>query len=484
MFGTSRIQNNRQFLLASLTLIVCGFTYFTRSALGGLLPVWSDEFFYYLNAKNFFLNSTLEAAFTYTGQGSILFHADAHGFAYPLLHGTIAWIFGFHPLNIPLTNLSLVALSLLIIFLSANLKAEQKLTMAVCLSGFFVVPFYTFTYMQESLHLFFATVLSLLLIIIYKDARPKARTIVIYLLIILIAALFRNIWLFWSIGLLPLATNKKSLLLYALIFIIFSGIAFLAIKLLYDPFSSGYFSQLTLVIQQGNLTSIALSLITHLFTNIKLYFTPGSGLTLLYFAARTIIAFGTAGLFILSYRNNDRLYRAAMLICFVNLALLLYAPLEGTRSISPLFYLVTIIFVYRSQETWSTTLLVFTLALLPFTYLPLSEELSERSRQFSSYYANTSAVAAYDALATEADVKDAPLVYLAELPKDYSPDLLLLPLQTTSGKPIKYAVNYSAVAINLRRNYDFVLSKTRRSAVDFMKEVTSNSYCTLYRLKK
>ena len=81
-------------------------------------PVWSDEFFYYVNAFSFVENNTLKAALTYSGKGSLWLGADTHGFAYPLFHGLIGKVFGWNNLNFIYTNLILVFITLFIINLN------------------------------------------------------------------------------------------------------------------------------------------------------------------------------------------------------------------------------------------------------------------------------------------------------------------------------------------------------------------------------
>ena len=76
-----------------------GYIFLLLQVSSNYLPVWSDEFFYYTNSFSFFKNNTLQAALTFSGSGSSVLGADAHGFAYPLLNGAIAKIFGWRNTN-------------------------------------------------------------------------------------------------------------------------------------------------------------------------------------------------------------------------------------------------------------------------------------------------------------------------------------------------------------------------------------------------
>ena len=73
--------------------------------------------------------------------------------------------------------------------------------------------------MQESLHVFFSIFLSVLLFQINAKASNKGH-IIAYVFVILLAGLFRGLWFFWLIGLIPLAKNKLQHRLFYLLFVL------------------------------------------------------------------------------------------------------------------------------------------------------------------------------------------------------------------------------------------------------------------------
>ncbi|OJV42954.1 MAG: hypothetical protein BGO29_07255 [Bacteroidales bacterium 36-12] len=123
-------------------------------------PVWSDEFFYYINTCSFIENNTLKAALTLNGKGSVVFGSDTHGFGYPLLHGVIAKVFGWHNLNFIIFNFVLLTFSIITIWFMKSVRHIHKLWISIYILLFPFFTLYAFTYMQEIVHIFIAILLS------------------------------------------------------------------------------------------------------------------------------------------------------------------------------------------------------------------------------------------------------------------------------------------------------------------------------------
>ena len=77
-----------EYALIFLTLIFVILTYsnLITELTSEYLPATSDEYLYYVNAKSFYINDTLSAAITFSGNGSYLLSSDAHGFTYSLFN--------------------------------------------------------------------------------------------------------------------------------------------------------------------------------------------------------------------------------------------------------------------------------------------------------------------------------------------------------------------------------------------------------------
>lgn len=475
----SKAYRNATYL--AIGILLCVYAYWIFQARTGLLPIWSDEFCYYANARSFTENTTIRAAYTYTGKGSLLFQADGHGFAYPLLHGFIGKLIGFHSLNLPLTNIAFMLLSLLLVICQKGLNHSQKATITLILFTFLTVPLYSFTFMQESFHLLIAVVCTVLMLSIYEKRRR--RDIVIFLLIIGIASLFRNLWLFWSIGLIPLALNRKQLFQYISLFIFCAVLSFLFARLFWDSFPS-YFSSVTNLIGQGLFSEAAKSLYNHCISNIESYFTGELSKPYPYFPTKLIIFFSVVTMATLYQISKEKVYLAATLIGIVNFALLLITfdawDWREIRSMSPLFYMFTIIIVSKKHVYVTIACLVFTITSFPHVRNLTSKFLLERNQQAVNFKNTAFLSAPPQQLATILDSASHPLVLLGYIPQDYTQDLLLLPLRTSSGKPIRYAINYFNERINFA-DYNFVLVRNDLPVAErHFRRIMNAGYFTLY----
>lgn len=448
-------------LLISISAI---YIFWAWTAKGGLLPVWSDEFFYYLNTRNFYENSTLRAALTYTGKGSLVFQADSHGFAYPLLHGTVAKLIGFHQLNIPFTNLFFVALTVVFILLRKELNSAQKGTIAVGLMTYLIIPLNTFTFIQESLQLFISVTAACLLVDIYKTRDP--RKIVLYLFLLIIAGLFRNLWLFWIAGLLPLARNRKELGGWLFLLLTATATAFLISKLFWDSFP-GYFTAMTRALGAGHIGTALLSLVSHFWSNVVSYAIGELNKPLPYYPVKLAIAGAAGALAYLAYLRRKPIYLACTVIAAINLGLLFLAydawDWREIRSMSPILYLFLVVVVTEKERFLSLFALVFMVATFPFVFRLTGQYLNERKLQAANYKLAMENNMGYGSIAVAADGVRCPLILFGYIPPDNALDILLVPLKTPSGKQIRYAVNYYGEKLNIL-DYDFILTNVARTS--------------------
>lgn len=461
--------------------LIAIYAYWIFQVQTGFLPTVSDEFAYYLNAQSFTENTTLRAAMTFTGKGSLLFQSDAHGFAYPLLHGTIGKIIGFHPLNLPFTNIVFIFLALLIISCQRDLQISQKTTLAVLLLAYILVPVYAFTYMQEALHFFVAVVFTLLLYKIYE--RESLRLVSLYLLLLVIAALFRPLWLFWSIGLLPLARNKKQFFQFSLIFLFYAGLSLVFVKLFIENFPSS-FRVVTQLVGQGRIGEALQSLSAQFVLNVGAYFTGGFSQPYSYYLAKLLIFFSVVALLGLYHVRKIKIYLAAALIGVINFGLLLITynawDWREIRSMSPLFFMFAIIIVAKREKYLTLACLILCLSAFPSVYNLTTNFISEHKKQAVAFTSSAPFFKPPQSMLTLLDSKPQPLILFGYRPQDYSLDLLFLPLRTSSGKPVRYAIN--AYNDNLEdQSYDFVLYRSN-SVPDWISSfaVLKTNYFALY----
>lgn len=458
------------------------YIFWAWTAKEGLLPVWSDEFFYYLNTRNFVENSTLRAAFTYTGKGSLIFQADSHGFAYPLFHGMIARMIGFHQLNIPFTNLLFVIMTVILIFLRKELNFAQKVTIVVGLMTCFIVPLNTFTYMQESLQLFVSVTAACLLVDIY--ASRDTRKIILYLVLLIAASLFRNLWLFWVAGLLPLAQNRRELGGWLFLLLAAASTAFLFTRLFWDSFPA-YFTTVTRFLDAGQFAEALLSLASHFWSNVVSYAIGERHQPFPYYPVKLAIACAVGALVYLAWRRRKPIYLACTFIAAANLGLLMLAydawDWREIRTMSPILYLFLVVVVTEKEKFLSLFALVFMVAIFPFVFRLTGQYLEERKLQAANYKLSMENPQLYNAIAVAADETENPLVLFGYVPSDNSLDLLVVPLKTSSGKQIRYAVNYFRENVNVV-NFDLILiNRVKASTLTYPKPILTVGSFTLYR---
>lgn len=419
-------------------------------------PVWSDEFFYFINTYSFIQNETLEAALTFGGKGSVVFGADAHGFGYPLLQGSLANIFSWSNLNFIYFNLTIVLIAILFIWFLQSITINQKLWISCIFLLFPFFPLYAFTYMQEAIHIFIATIISILIYHVYHKEDNRAY-IAILIIIIFISGVFRSLWFFWLIGLLPLAKSKRELISYGLLFI--SGIILSVITTrLFTESVPNYFNSIVTLLDNGQIGDMFVSLFSHFYENIKLYFFNEND-DLLYRSIK-YINFGTVFYFAFQgIKSKSRLAISLALIGILNFLLLflLYDAFDWReiRTMSPLFYFYILFIVLNTNSLIRYLKIGGLCFLFSLTIGKTNKRIAERNNH------NLQQINKEQNLHKEiADkVSDNSVVLVSYIPRDYSYDLLNLPVQNSNGSPVRYIIQYYNVE---KVKADYVLSRPKQ----------------------
>lgn len=299
-----------------LGLFVLGVYAYFSWYLGGEFPVlWSDEWLYLINAKSFYEWGSFQAAMTYDGFGSYLFGADSHGPFYPLVHGTVALVFSWNPINFLGVNLFLFMLSTWGFWFSkVSIRKEWIL--------FFILQplilFYSFSLMQELIHVFGAMMGCLLIQRIAE--KKKKRQVISFLGFILFMSLFRSSWMIWGIALLPFFPKRYSWLPQLGFGLLLLGIS-LGIQLLITEQVPTHFAQVARLLASGNLldafSQIGVKFLQNLFD--LLVYSEGK--------AYYLVKMGLLGQFVLliflSFRRKSSILQAGVLVFGAHLLLLL-----------------------------------------------------------------------------------------------------------------------------------------------------------------
>jgi len=196
------ISNARQSHISLAILVgLCGvYFYFFSFINSSYAPYYGDEFFYYKNAESFHQTSKLEAAFTYTGKGSMVVGFDAHGPGYPILYGSIGKVFGWFGSLIPIINVSILIIALLLLVIQKKTSLQVKYLQLTLILGSPITLFYSFSFLPELIQIAGAILLFLQFKRYHKNRNRVDLILLIFLILFL--GLIRSTWFFGLIGLI------------------------------------------------------------------------------------------------------------------------------------------------------------------------------------------------------------------------------------------------------------------------------------------
>jgi len=408
---------------------------------GGYLPSWSDEVQYLLEARSFAENSDLGGVFLLAGEVSRIGGFGSHGFAYGLLHGGIAKLIGFHPLGMILANAAFLIAGGLLLSRSPHLDRRQKMSTALLLLTFFMVPLYLVTFMQESLQLFFGIAASLLLIRV--ATRESTHATLAFLGLLLLASLFRPLWMTWSAGLIPLARDRKQALRASGLFLAAMLTSLLLQRLFSALYPYGFLAELSRTLEVGDWRGVSAAFLAHLGTNLGAFFTNRAGQPAFYVAGKfTLLGLALAMAFLGSVKR-DRLARAASLICLTNFLLLFFLydayDWKELRTLAPLYCLCTLVLTLRGSRVLTLALLAVSIAFLPSAAGTARSWIQEKKDVAAAYAAAEDLRSSFGSIASMVGAEERPLVLVSlAFLQDSSPLLLCLPVQSDLGRTLRY----------------------------------------------
>jgi hypothetical protein len=418
-------------------------------------PVWSDEYFYFMNAASFAENHTLQAALTFNGKGSELLGADAHGPAYPLLHGTIAGLVGWHSRNLVWFNLAAVVAAVGLILSAKYLGWQNRLKISCLLLLFPFIALYGVTYMQEMVHVLVAVLLNTLIWRVYS-AETKRRDVALFIAVVLLAGMFRGLWLFWLIGLVPSAKNGKRMIGFLLLFLLGAAGSFYYTRLFLEAVPNT-FSDFLATWHQGDLWEAIILLFKHFLLNLRLYLT--SSPQQVFYLPMKFTILGLAGFFaVRAYLYKARLDTALAAIAAVNLLLLLVVydahSWREVRTMAPLYCFLLPCFILQTRPLIHF-LAAGGLCVLFWLALPTTNQwVAERN---ASDLPSTAEKNAFQEL--RKFVPGNKIILVDFFPRDNSRDLLDLPLRNSQGQQLKYIVHYYSVPLV---KYDYILCRPHK----------------------
>lgn len=445
------IDINLQILL-SILLAIPLFIYiyfFIRFLVIDIQPTWfrifNDGACYYLGAKSFFETNSLHGAVLHKNTVSMVGDFYFHGFAYSWLNGSLAKIIGWHYKNIILFN-SIYLLTAFCLILRSEIKSLSKKLIIFLIFTFPIVPMTNFSYLQESINILFSVITALFLYNIYKVNSQGSRIyklIFFYILLITVASIFRPTWLFWSLGLVPLAKNRIQFVLLSLVSAVSVLSSLVLFKLLYAPYPYGVMYMISDKINKHQLFDAFYLLKSTIIENFNVFFQKPDFEYEIYF--NYMFLYLTIYLFFTGVKHKNRLFLAVSSIGLINILatfLLFDAGWPGFKQLFLVYILYLIVLAFSNCKKQLLLLVIPTLIIMPNTYTRTFDSL-KLMRDSSDYSDSTlSNFASYNQIAVK--LKDEKLITIfisAPLLKrnKYYTDLFYVPFKTQGGSPIRYS---------------------------------------------
>lgn len=289
----SRVLTNALVCLAMLTVLV----HFAREyiRLGeyamsgpGVVPMWSDEAVYHLNAKYFVTSHGYGDSTIIEELESKLGHFGPHGPAYNIIDGATYALFG-DSFNVKIfSNVAILIACVLIVLSTSSLSISRRLALTLVPVTSFVSVNYLFSYMQEIVQIGIACVLWR---VTWSLSRQPLTTgkLVSALPMLLLACAARSGWVFATPVFAGLRhTNRRSATLSVLLGLVTIAITLVAFPLFNASYPTGVLYSIRQHIANHDYAQI-LHVVSHNLTrNLDNFFAPPPSEALPYFANRLL----------------------------------------------------------------------------------------------------------------------------------------------------------------------------------------------------
>jgi hypothetical protein len=273
-----KFKTNETYVLSILLYgVLLVYLYQFTLVLGKYKTFTTDEKFYYIEAKAISADNIYQAPASLDGNTSFIGNFGFHGISYALKDGWLAKLF-FQPQKPPLVwnNIFTCLLTMVIILLFKPFSLNIRIKIALMVSTHYVLFSYTLSYMQETIHYFFAVIALWNLYLLYtnEDAGNK-KYLFSYILLIVIAITFRYGWFLWGLGLLPLARNYKTFFLWGLVVTSLLLFGIFVNHNLVAPYPyDGIIADKLIQAENFSLFNSIKIIFEKFFSNLQLYITP------------------------------------------------------------------------------------------------------------------------------------------------------------------------------------------------------------------
>ncbi len=355
MFKNKILDNRIIFLSILFLMLLLLFTYFVyQSTSLNYLPIFSDEYGYYLDAKSFWLYNRIDAPLTLNESYSLIGHAGFHGIMYSVFYGSFFKLLAFLGIDPSITLVNMVLVFFLFGFLAySRMDLENKLLIGIVFLSNFIFIIYISSSMSEIFHYSFAVVVGYLLHLVYKTRENKYLYLLIGLIFFLI--FFRESWVFVFFGLFPLAKSFKDIVKYSIVLLIGLVVVILYQKYFQAPYVIDYFHNLKLQLDSGSLIDVLHSVYDRFLINLNKYFaTEAYERYRFVFYYKYLFAVVLLYALYASFRTRSRTILSGTIIAFVFFSslLVLYDPFgwREVRVLAAPFILLTVILILNKKH--------------------------------------------------------------------------------------------------------------------------------------
>ncbi len=399
-----------------------------------------DEVIYFGSGKVFAATASVRAESCIAEDVSPVGQLNWYGPGYSVIYGTLRLLFGD---ALSLTIKFHFVLALLAIAVTLLIPGEREGNLIAANAFFTTTQFsaFIFSYFPETCHFFMATVLSGLLIIIYmqpNQGKIVSRLFLIYAGLCLVFMLCRITMIFWLVGLIPLATNRKQLIALTTFFLAGVLAALIYMKLFIAPAYAGDMHKIN-ELYKLNLWSFFVQTIKGFVTQFRILIynsSLSSYLVLMLIAA-------AAGLYFI---KQSRTLLAALLIATTLVVVLLCyytaSPFFFVKQTSMLIPLLLLVVIRECPVYFRYFLFLPLLFLVPRTLEERSASIGEHKAAFENKTAHAEFESALQSLPTYIDKHGSIVILWSYSEYDYgNAAQALLPYATQRGKPIMYTTN-------------------------------------------
>ena len=357
------IVNNRvKFLGVLFLMLFLMFLYLVYQSISlNYLPIFSDEYGYYLDAKSFWLYNRIDAATTLNECYSIVGQAGFHGFMYSIFYGSFFKLFAFLGITPSIMLVNMVLVFCLFLFLAfSKMDLENKLLIGIVFLSNFIFIIYLSSSMAEIFHYVFAVVVGYLLYLVYRTRENKY----LYSLIALIFFLlfFRESWVFVLFGLFPLVRSWKDFVKYSLILFFGLVVVILSQKYFQAAFVIDYFHGIKSQLGHQSLIDTLYPIYEHFLVNVDKYFFSEAyeKYRFVFYYKYLFIALLLYALYA-SFRTRDKAIISATMIVtvFISSLLVLYDPFgwREVRALAAPFIMLMVVLIL-SRKYFAVSLVI------------------------------------------------------------------------------------------------------------------------------